>query len=587
MRLRGQPACGGKAQYPSSSARTGDGVVAKLCVLTRGDLSASAGGMTASGSIEERKDEMAKGREKSDGRIKPQGRRKAVVTAAGQRRVKLSERGGKETTASQQVEQLGLFRETADSPQGADGGTAVGLPAAAPRAVPKSRTTTRNAPPAMTMEEVASEENLREAFEEVASNKGAPGPDRRSIDEVRKHLDELIPVLHRELSNGSYRPGMIRRVWIPKPGGGQRGLGIPNVIDRLVQQAVHRVLSPNYEPTFHGSSHGFRPGRSCHTAIAEAKQYVDEGYEWLVDLDLEKFFDRVHHQRLLARLEQRVDDRRLLELIHRMLKAKVVLPDGVVVNNDEGVPQGGPLSPLLSNIVLDELDRELEQRGHRFVRYADDCNIYVRSERSGQRVMAGVTRFIERRLRLKVNREKSAVSRPEKRHFVGFSLRREPLDGNVEVLLSERTKRRLADKVVELTPRNWGQSLSDCVAQINAYVLGWIGFFCACSAAEIRTLHSTDAHIRRRLRALLLAQWKRRRHIARRLIGLGIKPATAWSNVYERRKSLWALSHCPAVNRALNRKWFVQLGLISLEQRWRELQAERAIASAQLMLLPR
>lgn len=530
---------------------------------------------------------MAKGREKSDGRIKPQDRRKAVVTAAGRPCVTSSERGGKETTASQQVEQLGLFRETADSPKGADGGAAAGQPATAPRGVPKSRTTTRSAPPAMTMEEVASEENLREAFEEVASNKGAPGPDRQSIDEVRKHIDELVPMLHRELLSGSYRLGMIRRVWIPKSGGGQRGLGIPNVVDRLVQQAVYRVLSPNYEPTFHGSSHGFRPGRSCHTAIAEAKQYVEEGYEWLVDLDLEKFFDRVHHQRLVARLEQRVDDRRLLELIHRMLKAKVVMPDGVVVSTDEGVPQGGPLSPLLSNIVLDELDRELEQRGHRFVRYADDCNIYVRSERSGQRVMASITDFIERRLRLKVNREKSAVSRPEKRHFVGFSLRREPLDGDVEVLLSERTKRRLANKVVELTPRNWGQSLRDCVAQLNAYLLGWIAFFCACSVAEIRTLHGTDAHIRRRIRALLLAQWKRRRHIARRFIRLGIKPATAWRNVYAGRKSLWALSHCPAAHHGLNRAWFARLGLISLEQRWREIEAARVIASAQLTLWPR
>ena len=260
----------------------------------------------------------------------------------------------------------------------------------------------------MTMEEVANERNLREAFREVASNKGAPGPDRRSIDEVRKHFETLLPELSRQLLEGSYRPGMIRRVWIPKPGGGgQRGLGIPNVVDRIVGQAVYRILSPSYEPTFHDSSHGFRPGRSCHTAIAEAKTYVDEGYDWLVDLDLEKFFDRVGHQRLLARLGQRVEDQRLIALIRRMLKAKVVMPDGVVVNNDEGVPQGGPLSPLLSNIVLDKLDRELEQRGHRFVRYADDCNIYVRSERSGQRVMAGITRFIERRLRLKVNQERA------------------------------------------------------------------------------------------------------------------------------------------------------------------------------------
>jgi group II intron reverse transcriptase/maturase len=436
----------------------------------------------------------------------------------------------------------------------------------------------------MTMEEVSNEENLMEAFGQVASNKGAPGPDRQSIDEVREHLGDILRALRRELLDGSYRPGDIRRVWIPKSGGGQRGLGIPNVVDRIVQQAVHQVLSPHYEPTFHPSSHGFRPGRSCHTAIDEAKSYLEDGYEWVVDFDLEQFFDRVNHQRLVARLEQKVSDRRLLTLIHRMLKAKVVMPDGVVMSTKEGVPQGGPLSPLLSNIVLDELDRELEERGHRFVRYADDCNVYVRSERAGQRVMASIGGFIERRLRLKVNAEKSAVSKPEKRHFVGFSLRREPLDGNVEVLLSERSRRRIADKVRELTPRNWGQSLGDCIAAINAYLLGWVGFFCVCSEAELRMLHNLDAHIRRRLRALLLRQWKRRRHIARRLIRLGVKPKTAWRNVYDGRKSIWALSHNLSVHQALRNAYFAERGLVSLEQQWRKLRTERDTAPAQLTL---
>jgi group II intron reverse transcriptase/maturase len=224
----------------------------------------------------------------------------------------------------------------------------------------------------MTMEEVADDDNLRRAFAEVAQNRGAPGADGRSIEEVRTHLHELLPVLRRRLLDGTYRPGMIRRVWIPKPGGGERGLGIPDVVDRWVQQAMLRVLSPHWEPTFHTSSHGFRPGRSCHTAIAEAKTYLESGYQWVVDLDLEKFFDRVHHQRLMARLETKIRDRRLLGLIYRMLKARVVMPDGVVVHTEEGVPQGGPLSPLLSNIVLDELDREFARRGYHFVRYADD-----------------------------------------------------------------------------------------------------------------------------------------------------------------------------------------------------------------------
>jgi RNA-directed DNA polymerase len=239
--------------------------------------------------------------------------------------------------------------------------------------VPKSGNEEEKTLPAMTMEEVASEGNLRRAFDQVKANKGAPGPDRQSVQVVGEGLGTLMPALSRSLLDGTYRPGDIRRVWIPKSGGGQRGLGIPNVVDRVVQQAVHQVLGPHYEPTFHPSSHGFRPGRSCHTAIAEAKEYLEEGHEYVVDLDLEKFFDRVNHDRLMARLEQKVHDTRLLRLIRQMLKAKVVLPDGVVVRTEEGVPQGGPLSPLLSNIVLDELDRELAQRGHRFVRYADDC----------------------------------------------------------------------------------------------------------------------------------------------------------------------------------------------------------------------
>jgi RNA-directed DNA polymerase len=266
-----------------------------------------------------------------------------------------------------------MLGETADSPKGADGETDVDRSTSESRAVPKSLSKQEPELPAVTMEEVASEQNLRKALKKVASNKGAPGPDGMSIAELRERFDEVWPALSRKLLNGSYQPGNIRRVWIPKSGGGQRGLGIPNVIDRVVQQAVHNVLSPQFEPTFHKSSHGFRPGRSCHTAIYEAKRHLGEGYEWVVDLDLEKFFDRVNHQRLLARLEQKVSDRRLLRLIHQMLKAGVVLPDGVVVSTDEGVPQGGPLSPLLSNVVLDELDRELDQRGLRFVRYADDC----------------------------------------------------------------------------------------------------------------------------------------------------------------------------------------------------------------------
>jgi RNA-directed DNA polymerase len=479
--------------------------------------------------------------------------------------------------------QLGMFGETADSPEGDDGEEAAGRPAASTRAVPKSRNKTRGAPPAMTMEEVTARPNLERAFERVRKNDGAPGPDRQSIERVQARWHEILPWLQRELRAGSYQPGQVRRVWIPKGGGGQRGLGIPNVVDRIVQQAVYQVMSPHYEPTFHESSHGFRPGRSCHTAIAQAREHLEAGYEWVVDLDLEKFFDRVHHDRLLARVAERVEDAQLLRLIRRMLKARTVMPDGVVVSNEEGTPQGGPLSPLLSNIVLDELDRALAERGHRFVRYADDCNIYVRSQRSGQRVMQSLVSFIERRLRLRVNLAKSAVAKPETRHFLGFRLRREPETGDSEVLLSERSKTRIDEKIRQLTPRNLGRSLVDCIAKLNAYLRGWIGFFWICTDAVRIALSTIDAHTRRRLRALLLRQWKRKRHIVRRLIRLGVKPETVRRGVYKGRSSWWRLAHAPAVDRGLRNAYFAERGLLSLVDLW-HIMRERVIAPVQLAL---
>jgi len=506
---------------------------------------------------------MAKRPEESDDRVVPEGGRKLVPTAAGAR-------GGKAVTASKEGIQLRLSFETAETPQGAGVSTKADHAAGVQTPVPKSKRTSREGPPAMTMEEVADEENLRCAFEEVARNKGAAGPDGQAIEEVRTHLDKLLSEMSRALLEGRYQPGMIRRVWIPKPGGGERGLGIPNVVDRVVQQAVHRVLGPNYDPTFHEASHGFRSGRSCHTAIAAAKEHLYAGYGWVVDLDLEKFFDRVHHERLLARLGQRVNDPRLLTVIRRMLKAKVVMPDGVVVATEEGTPQGGPLSPLLSNIVLDELDRELERRGHRFVRYADDCNIYVRSERAGKRVMAAVVRFIEGRLRLKVNTAKSAVARPGERHFLGFSLWRKK---HVAVRLSQRSRDRVDGRIRELTPRNWGGKLERCIQRLNQYLRGWVGFFgVSCTKDVIQNLQVLDGHVRRRLRALLLRQWKRKRSIARRLIRLGVSQRTAWGTVYNGHRSLWALSHTPAVERALGIEYFRTRGLICLEEAFRDIK---------------
>lgn len=505
---------------------------------------------------------MTKRPEESDGRVVPEGGRKPVSTVA-------RARGGKAATASKEGVQLRLSFETAETPQGAEVDGKVDQATRATASVPKSKGTSRQGPPAMTMEEVADDENLRCAFEEVARNRGAAGPDGQSTEEVREHFDELLPELQRELLEGRYQPGMIRRVWIPKPGGGERGLGIPNVVDRVVQQAVHRVLGPNYEPTFHDASHGFRPGRSCHTAIAAAKQHMYRGRGWVVDLDLEKFFDRVHHERLLARLGQRVLDLRLLTVIRRMLKAKVVMPDGVVVATAEGTPQGGPLSPLLSNIVLDELDRELDRRGHRFVRYADDCNIYVKSERAGIRVMAAVVRFIEGRLRLKVNVAKSAVARPSQRHFVGFTLQRKK---HVAVKLSQRSRDRIDERIRELTPRNWGGKLEMCIKRLNQYLKGWVGFFgLSCTKDVVQNLQVLDGHIRRRLRALLLRQWKRKRSIARRLIRLGVSKATAWGTVYNGHRSLWSLSHTPAVERALGIEYFRERGLVSIEDLFRDI----------------
>lgn len=473
--------------------------------------------------------------------------------------------------------QLKLFPAAAGkSRKGTDGGADSGVPRSATFAGAKARNKEREALPALVMEEIANEENLKEAFRNVAANKGAPGPDGKDIEEVRRHLGRLIPNLSRALLAGEYRPGEVRRVWIPKAGGGQRGLGIPNVIDRLVQQAALQIMQPHYDPTFDESSHGFRPGRSCHTALAEAKSYVEAGYEWVVDIDLEKFFDTVNHQRLLSTLERKITDRRIIKLIGLMLKARIVLPDGVVVSNEQGTPQGGPLSPLLSNIVLDELDRKLRERGLRFVRYADDCNIYVRSEKAGHRVLESTTRFIESRLRLKVNREKSAVARPENRHFLGFRLEPDLERGMVHTRLSQKSRTKIDTKIRELTPRTWGQSLEHCIMRINAYLQGWIGYFKVCSSREESAFRKFDYHIRRRLRAIQLRQWKRKRTIVYRLIRLGISRKAAWSAVYRGRKSIWRLSHLAVVDRALRNAYFASRGLLSLGSRWRELNTPDA-----------
>jgi RNA-directed DNA polymerase len=334
------------------------------------------------------------------------------------------------------VEYRQLTFAFADSPQGdgsvehTDASASTASPLHTTKVKEASDLTAWMADTSRLLEEAASAPNLAQALHNVARNKGAAGADGVSIREVVEAAPQLLPKLRAELLAGTYQPGDIRRVWIPKPGGGQRGLGIPDVIDRWVQQALLQVLQPIFDPTFHASSHGFRPGCGAQTAIAEAKKHLAEGFSITIDIDLSKFFDRVHHQRLLNRLAQRIADGRILKLVHRLLKAKVVLPEGVRIDTVAGVPQGGPLSPLLSNIVLDELDGELARRGHRFVRYADDFSVFVNSERAGRRVMESVRKFIEGRLRLVVNEDKSSVSQPNDLTFLGFQLGKNPDNGN-------------------------------------------------------------------------------------------------------------------------------------------------------------
>ncbi len=489
---------------------------------------------------------------------------------------------GKAVPVEQAASQLRLPIATAEAPGGGSGSRSPDRSGGRTAArVPKAVVNERTCVPAM-MDEVV--ERLGSALLKVVLNKGAPGPDGMTVDLLQEQWPTVSRRLRADLLEGRWRAGEIRRALIPKAGGGQRGLGIPNVADRVVMEAVRQVLEPLFEPTFHPSSHGFRPGRSCHTAVAEAGQHLHDGYEWVVDIDLEKFFDRVNHQRLMARLARRVADRRLLVLIGRMLKAGVVLPDGVVIATDEGVPQGSPLSPLLSNIVLDELDCELARRGHRFVRYADDANVYVASERAGHRVMASLERFIEGRLRLRINHDKSAVARPEDRHFLGFCLRRDPPSGAVEVLLSQRTRRNAMARIRELTPRGWGSTLDSCIARLNAWLVGWHQFFGIAAAGEEFMLRALDAHIRRRLRAIMLKHWRRQRTIARNLVALGVKRRSAWRQVYAGRKSTWALSHCPAVDKAMPTAFFTERGLVRLVDLHRR-NRRNVIAPVQLQMV--
>jgi RNA-directed DNA polymerase len=408
------------------------------------------------------------------------------------------------------------------------------------------------------MEEVVERENLIKALKRVQANKGSPGVDGITVDELGGFLKRQWTVIRGQLMSGTYEPQPVKRVEIEKPDGGVRKLGVPTAVDRLIQQAVLQVLQPRWDPTFSESSYGFRPGRSQHEAVAQAQKYIAEGYGWCVDLDLEKFFDRVNHDKLMGRIAKRVEDKRLLKLIRAVLNAGV-MEDGLEKPSEEGTPQGGPLSPLLSNLVLDELDRELEARGHRFVRYADDCNIYVRSERAGQRVMESVKRFIASKLKLKVNETKSAVAKPQERKFLGFSF----------YMGKNGPRRRIApkaldkfkDRVREITLGSRGRSMKQIIDELNRYSQGWIAYFGFCETP--RVLRDLDKWIRRRIRCAFWQQWKTSRKRCAELVKRGMALYEA-RNMAASNKGPWHLSLSKAMSVALSNAYLASLGLLSL-----------------------
>jgi RNA-directed DNA polymerase len=408
------------------------------------------------------------------------------------------------------------------------------------------------------MEEVCQPENLNRAYRRVKANKGASGVDGMTIGQLRswiaRHKEELIA----SLLSGSYRPQAVRGVEIPKPGGGVRQLGIPTVVDRLVQQAILQVLEPLLDPTFSPSSFGFRPGRGAHDALKQAREYVADGRVIVVDLDLEKFFDRVNHDILMARLSRKVADARLLRIIRRFLQAGL-MQDGVCVARHEGTPQGGPLSPLLANLLLDDLDKELERRGHCFCRYADDCNIYVRSKAAGERVLASLTRFLEGTLRLRVNRDKSAVAHIEEREFLGYRL----LSGG-RLGIAPKSLDRARDRIRQITRRNRGVSVGQMTSELNSFLTGWVTYF---RLAACKThLAEMDGWLRRKLRCVRLKHGKRSKTLADFFRSQGVPEWNAWATALSG-KGWWRLAGSPVAHHAMNQGWFDSLGLVNLAQR--------------------
>jgi RNA-directed DNA polymerase len=406
------------------------------------------------------------------------------------------------------------------------------------------------------MEEICERENLKEALRRVKANQGSAGVDGMTVGGISDYLKQHWPAIREQLLNGTYEPRPVRRVEIPKPDGGVRKLGIPTVLDRFIQQAVMQVLR-QWDRTFSDHSYGFRPGRSAHQAVAKAQKYIAEGYSWCVDLDLEKFFDRVNHDKLMGQIAKRVEDKRLLKLIRAFLNAGV-MENGLVSPSVEGTPQGGPLSPLLSNLVLDELDRELERRGHHFVRYADDCNIYVRSERAGQRVMESVTQFITEKLKLKVNEAKSAVARPQERKFLGFSFTAGP---EVRRIIAPKALDRFKQRIREITRRAKGVSMATTMEALAPYMRGWRNYFGFCETPEV--LLNLIRWVRLRLRAALWRQWKTPSRRRAALLALRVSPRLA-RNTAGSGHGPWYLARSQALARGLSNAYFRSLGLPSL-----------------------
>lgn len=400
------------------------------------------------------------------------------------------------------------------------------------------------------LEQILSRENLIRALQQVERNGGSPGVDGMTTKELRPYLKQHWPTIREALLKGHYRPSPVRRVEIPKPGGGKRNLGVPTVLDRFIQQAILQVLQAICDPKFSPWSYGFRPGRSAHQAVSRAQCYIRWGYTWVVDLDLEKFFDRVNHDVLMRKLTKHTRDKRVLRLIYRYLKSGVSL-DGIVETTTEGTPQGGPLSPLLANVLLDEFDRELERRGLRFVRYADDCNIYVRHPRTAKRVLRSVSRYLSRRLKLRVNEAKSAVGRPWERQFLGFSFTK-----TRKRCLSAKALERFKTRIRELTQRTRGRKFSDIIAEIRLYLRGWKAYY---GFIEIRSVFKEmDSWVRRKLRCYLLKQWGRGGY--RELRRRGVSRNLAW-NTAKSAHGPWRLSRSPALSFAMPAQYFDALGL--------------------------